>query len=62
MLNLSDIDSVNSRRMILKTHHTVERNCRTFTMRERTDEGKDRVRPLDQGDLLGCYECRVERR
>lgn len=62
MLNLSDIDSVNGRRMILKMYHTIERNCRIFTIRKRTDKEKNRVRPLDQNDLLRYYKCRVERR
>ena len=37
MLNLvRHVDSVNGRRMILKMHHTVKRDCRTFRVGERT--------------------------
>ena len=30
------VDSVNGRRMVLKLHHAIKRDCRTFGMRERT--------------------------
>ena len=37
MLNsVRHVDSVNGRRMILKMHHTVKRDCRTFGIGERT--------------------------
>ena len=40
MLNsVRHVDSVNGRRMILKMHHTVKRDCRTFGMRERIELG-----------------------
>ena len=35
MLNsVGHVDSVNGRRMILKMHHTVKRDCRTFGVGE----------------------------
>ena len=38
MLNLVRyVDSVNDRRMILKMHHTIKRDCRIFRIRKRIE-------------------------
>ncbi len=49
MLNsVRHVDSVNGRRMILKMHHTVKRDCCTFGMRERTGfAGPKRVTAIE---------------
>ena len=60
------VDSVNGRRMILKMHHTVKRDCRTFGMGERTGfAGPKRVTavevPLQRIFIVKVVESLLQR-